>query len=596
MPRPRSAEEPLADPDIGRSSYEMRLEEIRSSLADICVRVRWDSFSVYRLLNRVLFMIQAPLAFAICRCEPATDFAVLDHRTVNDPLFEAEFMKALEGVGFNVDDKRAAFSQIQDSAIRIFTTHYYIIPFKVERLSEPKCTMQKIAYFPLSPDDPARHYLRDCFAPFGRCLKELRIEDHLERHFDELIKKTTILRAPYDRPDGNAPTDVDLDYLEGPRNRLKSLLLKEMERFEQSPILCKTPYDVPNFLLSIKSFDRRSVRFGNYFYNVSFILSDQQKERLVRFFEKKIRPHMISFSIKSLDDWFWQHVRNSEIQELFDTLESPLSQGARTFVEYSLMSGTSIVNCDPFSRGDVGWFEAEHVTDHSQREREREKALRLFVVLHYVLQAMAPGVNDPVVLTLPIRASGANWITVSTVRGSKEDPQRPGIVDSDEFQIRFRFYHSLMREFEGRLRRKSKDYYLNEVGRIFGKAVEVRMRKPSNMTGERREQRVNLTDEDFLDVIDKVHTLCRVYPYEPIHFGPKGMATNIPNYEGSVLGNALQIDFGIVLRNPYFDRLQLRPFLAPEPTREKLSFLIYATVGRRPDLKIVAVPGDMPNV
>src|SRR3954467_5242417 len=65
---------------------------------------------------------------------------------------------------------------------------------------------------------------------------------------------------------------------------------------------------------------------------------------------------------------------------------------------------------------------------------------------------------------------------VTTVVRTDEHPDYSGIVNADEFERRFLFYHSLMRDFETRIRRKSKQRYLWAVSQILSKRVKQRAR------------------------------------------------------------------------------------------------------------------------
>lgn len=285
----------------------------------------------------------------------------------------------------------------------------------------------------------------------------------------------------------------------------------------------------------------------------------------------------MQFQEPKAEKWFWAAVKRGRIEELLGVLDTPLSRGVRLFPEYALMSGAAIINVNPFARSDVGWIKGALDPD------EREHEFRRLAVLHYLLQLMAPGVPQPSLLTLPLRVSGATWMSATFVVSGVPDAGGVGvdsleapIVDSDEFQKRFLIYHSLTREFESRLRRKSKEAYIQAVYDIFIKYVDERRRAAGRAKAE---QGIDLHPDDFKALNDRMTALSRLYPFDTIHFGAEGSLSNIEQYRAGGLGEACNCEFGILDRNPFFDRLRLRSFLDRDEVLRRLRDLINAEIG-----------------
>ena len=254
----------------------------------------------------------------------------------------------------------------------------------------------------------------------------------------------------------------------------------------------------------------------------------------------------------------------------------------RLLSEYAFTSGAAILNRNPFQKGDIGWI--KDYPDHATPSE-----VRRLCILHYMLQMMYrgdPRQGVPSVLSIPISVGGASWLTALIVVDGKNDEALSGafVVDSSEFQSRFLIYHSLLRDFEADLRKRSKDAYVRSIARAFIEIVERRdqIDNKSRRSGKTITLRADSLSgpNDFDDLDDWMLALCRIYPYDLVFFSneenrPPSHAVQIRS-----LGDACAVNIGMrVGWNPYFDRFPIYPVLNPDQVSQQMRDTINATVG-----------------
>lgn len=223
--------------------------------------------------------------------------------------------------------------------------------------------------------------------------------------------------------------------------------------------------------------------------------------------EEKLR-----YPIAEYDALFWTLLLSADgPSRVLDRILAPLGRCTRLFCESVLTTGSLFINYDPFRRGDLGWI----TPVSSIRSRDLvDEHLRL-ACLHYVLLLIAPPARTPSLLMMPLRVGGAAWLAAITIRASGSSDQRPsqgGSLVADEwFQRSYIFYHTLMRGFERRLRRKSKACYIEHVGEIVGHYVRAFRNAEQEGTQCQPQTLVDQINHEISD-------LCRVYPYQRIVF------------------------------------------------------------------------------
>ncbi len=603
-------------------SLSERIEHVRFTLADMCLEKNADRFSFFRLLNRVIFLFQKPLIFAICRKSDETHGYIVDRHTHGDPLYLDEFEGALRRLGMKSDFSDVPEEAVEPYAVRLFHSSFFVIPFDVIRNPQADFRKQNVEFEPISRSSTVGRVLERVFRPFGAALCELGIEEHIEKNFQEIFEATALIQAYQDDP-RKYPADRETQslmtrYERRPRKvnvrqlaqgemrivprrgaetidaqaevradftSLDDLLEAETGLIVSSPALRRPGGQISNLLISRKKFDRTDLRFGAYFYGIDFFLSREQRQQF-RFCCQTIdRKSLTPFPNVDADRWFWENVDSARYRHLIASLRVPLSSNVRLFPEYVLMSGASILNVDPFSRGDLGWI-ADSATDE-----EREKELRRFAILHYLLQMMAPGARRPSLLTLPIRVSGATWMAATIVvdgAASDGDPEAD-IVSSSEFQSRFLIYHSMMRDFENRIRRKSKAAYLQCVYDVFAHQVAVMRDRNGQSRSNAPIESGDFEFPDFEALLDKTMGLARLYPYDLVVFSLGETLGRFSELRAESLGYACKVDFGIYDGNPFFDRLRLRNFLDRKDVRRQLRNLVNAQLGLSGSVKVRSI-------
>jgi hypothetical protein len=601
-----------------------RIEHIRFTLADMCLEKSTDRFSFFRLLNRVVFFFQEPLIFAICRKSPNSDGYVVDRHTHGDPLYRDEFEAALQSLQMKQDLADVPEVAIAPYAIQLFKSSFFIIPFEIDRNLKANFVRQRVKFVPVKRDAEVSRILQRIFRPFGSALSSLEIEAHIENNFQSIFQNSAQIEAYLDDPrkdpanrqtlkvmaryekrhkqnkiapiaQGELALKRTQDFESGeetlePRadfTCLEELLESEMALIASSPALYSGKSQVSNILISRKKFDRSDLRFDSYFYSIDLFISREQTQQFRICCQTVERENLQAFNDKEADDWYWACVDEGKTRTLLSMLRVPMSKHCRLFSEYSLMSGASIINVDPFSRGDIGWV------DDTATDEQRSQELKRFVVLHYLLQMMSPNAKVPSLLTLPIRVSGATWMAATIVVDGSCSEEEPfdKIVSSSEFQKRFLVYHSMMRDFENRLRRKSKSAYLQCIYSVFSEQVaEMRQRRGQSRSGEPID-RNDFSEEDFDVLVNKTLSLARLYPYDLIVFSRGGALERIPDMRSDNLGHACNVDFGIYDGNPYFDRLKLRQFLDRTEVKRLLRNMVNAQLGLA-----ASIPGIVKSV
>ncbi|MFL6547029.1 MAG: hypothetical protein ACJ8LM_17840, partial [Candidatus Udaeobacter sp.] len=382
-------------------------------------------------------------------------------------------------------------------------------------------------------------------------------------------------RNPKFRIDQNGLDIVQRYYEDLTRNVAED----DIEHFLLSPAMHQ--FEISRFLLCIKAFDRHDIRLGSYFYDIKTYIPSAQRKQIKDKLTDSAMNRLTPFCDPEAAAWVREQVQAGQHDAIFALLDTPLSRCSRLFCEYTLLSGAAILNVDPFSRGDIGWYHKEGGADEQSGDFKHE--MRRFASLHYILLSMAadPG-RRPALLTIPIRVDGATWMSVTTVVRTDEHPDYSGIVDANEFERRFLFYHSLMRDFETRIRRKSKQRYLWAVSQLLSERIKWRVRfieVPSGQSDKTRTTaKAELRLHDFAALAKDVINLCRIYPYKPILFGPRGTA-KLYGWNEVGLWEGYDEDCGIAGQNPFFDRMRLREFLKSEQVNMRVREVINSEIG-----------------
>lgn len=579
----------------GSLSYNECIQHIRYTLADMCLKNVTDRFSIFRLINRAVFLFQEPLCFAICR--RTNEGFLFDQNTIRDPLFEGNFWSVLENrFDYCKSTRIIKYDDVKEYVVSLFDTSFGIVAFRVSAGKDANFKYQNLSYDPVrSDDEEVGRTLRNIFKPFGLALRDIGVHQHLESIFAQLFESATRIKAFLDDPKEHPISGEGLnlmrryEYKEGGSfiaydyQSIEEIVQHEVSKLENSPAIMKGE-SLPNILIMRKRFNRKSRRFDAYHYGIDFFLSSTQRRCFLSVIKLLDRKRLMPFRGHSdIEEWFWRTASLSSGEELLEALNAPLSNNVRLFPEYSLSSGAAIIMDEPFQRRNLGWIKV------GISRQEREVELRRLVVLHYLLQIMAPEVVNPSLLTLPIRVSGATWMAASfIVSGGAPGSGRRGVAPSEEFQRRFLIYHSLMRDFESRLRRKSKDAYIRSVYDVFKQYVDQKM---SGASRRRASHVPVLGQSDFREINDRLQALCRVYPYDMIVFGEHEQFKELPEERVGHLGEACDVDFAILDGNPFFDRLRLRPFLNREDVRRRIRDMVNAELGHKnsKSLKLVEI-------
>jgi hypothetical protein len=547
-------------------TYDECIEHIRFTLADICVQAGWkNSVSMWRFLNRTSFLFQMPLCFAVFRL---TDTGyIFERSTMRDPFYRHGFEETLQSIGVRFNGTPTESASISPYIVRMLATDFYILALQVEGNPHKPGRRQSFTYVPLASDSVLGRVLTRIFSPFGTPLKLMGIEEHLNQSFTHLFSSQAYIDAKHDNPTKSRITPDGIDLVDRIYGKLKGQLIDlEIERILPSPIIKRN--SVSRFLLFVKTFDRTSIRFSSYFYNIRICMPQMQKQQIADGLTCAMLDSMTPFHNRKATEWIRDRIKANAFGEIFDVLETPLSKASRLFCEFTLLSGASMINIDPFSGGDIGWYESEYGVE---RRDDYNHEMRRFAALHYILLCMAgDDIARPALLTIPIRVDGTTWMCVTTIVGMNEHPHYPGIIDAAEFEWRFLFYNSLMRDFETRLRRKTKQCYLAAVSELFSDQVRAASREGNGQA--------TLEAKDYAAIASRMVDLCRLYPFRPIMFAPRQCREELC-WEALPIGDWYRVDCGIAGDNPFFDRTPLREFMQAYVVREHIMKVMNSEFG-----------------
>jgi hypothetical protein len=376
---------------------------------------------------------------------------------------------------------------------------------------------------------------------------------------------------------------------------LRDLIDRNYHRVCLSPVISPHGRKPANLLIFAKVFNRRSERYGVYNYDCLPIIGKEQREHLKLALERCRRAQLEAthwlypaefdggeqwekkprYSVTKYDEEFGRliHEPNGKgIDAILDCIEKGLSADTRLFVEHALSSGSIFVNRSLFDRGTVG----KMATPSSESGKIVEEEYLRFAYLHYVLLLMAPAAEQqaPSLLMVPLRVAGAPWCTAVSVRNFSEagaSLDGDQLVDEAEFQRSYLFYHFLMRPFQRRLRRWSKEDYMHHVGLILAHHLRtfvtaaVQKKKPFRV--ESMVRRIN----------EEVGEVCRIYPYERIRFYSKKELASL-KLPTRKLHESHDIWFGLE-RNPWFISERNQDFLKLHRCRDELWAIVRGESG-----------------
>lgn len=568
------------------ADYQNIIQHIRYSLAELCVKGEISSFSLYRFLNRVSLGISESICYLICQQDKEQeDLLYIDRHSVTDPVFQKQFDIAINLYRHQEKRNSICLNKAKDVLIQILGTQFYIIVFEVSMSSKGQFELHDDEFKPVEVKTDIGKYFLECFKPFDIPIINYDLNDHIGKRFEDLPSIDEIIPASMDSPDVNWLSNIDKGkeekYLKNAYDLACSLISKELDTLLESPLL--KGGHISNSIVFMKCFTRQNVRFGEYYYNLIPVISSSQKESIVAALKNIKKGSFRKFSNLEIDRWFWDTIGSDNPFDIFRFLERPLSAHVRLFNEYPMMSGCIL--CSPYTieSANYGVFDSFYNSGKLSNEQENDKKneYKRFVVLYYIFELMKPiGYNaDLALFTYPVRVSGATWLTVTRILPT-DRTRITSVASYNEFQHNFLFCHSLIYDFEKRVRRKSKQAYLSEVGKNFTKQLEESYDSRSRTV---KNPLIQVDDQKIQLLTTRSGNIARIFPYEPIYFFPEALGKEIANeqnYQLAYLQGKHQIYIVMEPANPFFDRLTLRPFLRINEVCDTLEDMIDGKIGK----------------
>lgn len=537
---------------------------LRYSLADICVDGEWDLVSLHRFMNRVVFMSGMQVAYVVCRKPRRRPVKIL-MRSVRDPLCVRYFDDQVRELFRGWRAGEAGDLAFEDHAVRLLHSPYSLVLFERKLPSNsPPLIKPNPQYRPLHSTEALVKLFRSVFKPFDVILQNVGIETHVNRILQSAWGPSVkIVHAPNDHP-GTVPgrQNITRRIVHNNLQEVTKIIARCYERAWQSPLLTPNAELPANILFFAKIFDRIRTDTENYddlprheayFFNTHVILPPLQRQHIQMRFSVLAngrRGHWPAYPSPRHDEWFWSTLQTKNGPEtLIETILAPTGPDVRLFVDSALSAGVVQVDPEPFQLGQIGWL-------HSY-PKDRDRLLfehRRLCVLHYLFLAMAPkSAKRPSLLTLPMRVGGATWIAAVTVRESNNKQ----VVGEEWFQRSYLLYHSILRPIERRIRRWSREGYIQHAALAVKNFL-------SFFRYDEFQLKADFDDIDLLDTNngDEVEAamrqlnfdlrdLCRVFPYERIVVHRRWAPNRVP-LEVKLMGLFMSIE-----PNDFFDRVRL---------------------------------------
>jgi hypothetical protein len=553
----------------------------RFALCEVVVDGNWRSFSLNRFLSRVALFTHEPLCFAICRRTTHGRYRLI-FSSVDDPLYRQIFINSCHSVLTLLSNKTLDDISI---LVSLFHTQYSMMLFTVAQLRNRLATSNHYhEYRVLDNNNPIWQFFSDVFQPIGSALSTIGIREHIDKRLVSDMRVSFVrMRAKDDHPKERFPKRGDGDdawqdstdkIVAAARDTVVQLIDDEYQKLSNSPLLSPNGKWPANILFFMKSFNRDSVRFGTYYYDCNLVIGPSQREHIIlglHNLKRSATNFPYPYSDRNYDKLFWELIStNDGPQQIIDIITSNLGPDTRLFTEYCITSGTAYVIRDPFRADGIG-----RIASHPNEPRlVRDEKLRL-ACLHYVMLLPALDYKNPSLLMLPIRVSGAPWLMAVTVRDRavETDGDTPGLLVNDEwFQRSYLFYHSIMRPFERRIRRRSKAEYMKHASKIISRYMK--------MCAVVYAQGGTLQASDVVAKLNaELVDLCRVYTFDNICFiadtnkirdlqredEKRKQGQRIIMVQPSPSAMWFQLK-----ENPFFDRLRLQRFISLEEARDQI--------------------------
>lgn len=574
------------------------IDNIRYNLADIVVKGDWDDFGIFRILNRISFACRYHLMFVIAyrtgevgdnkrvpiyQASPIIssldpEFFDLTFDTMrkagimagkyNSEMFHAEPDKQLKLIG----------EVAENYAIEIWGSGICVITFRLKPSQALPGEKTNLDLEPVSKTSELGSFITEVLKPFDGGADasthhpNLMWSDRMSMPREAAIQGLGHLRnagnfkrASNDNPEGKSLTQEVRKIIDGYVSEVEKLIDDEYKnRIKKCPLLTNnlsgnedgfTP--IPNAFFMNKVFDSSEMRHWNYKYNVRCIIPEAQIEEISGALKKAKRDDFISYDDGMIDNEFWANAKSEQgRQEICDALKKPVLPCIRLFVDSVLMSGTTLIKPDVFSRSAIGWVEKQGLDELSYHQ-----ALYQLACYHFTLQLGSPvrpvDATQLTLVALPFRCSGGIWMAAIYVRDNPVGPI-DDLVDKQRYEENCLIYHSIFKESERKLRRRAKWRYTNALGALVAKSFqETQMRGRGN---------------DLLLCIDNlgrdtfkqgVRALTRVYPFEPVQ-----LVSHLPQEQ-----NVWRFgEFTYKTReNEFFDRLTLHNFVKEDSSIKHLN-------------------------
>jgi len=271
---------------------------------------------------------------------------------------------------------------------------------------------------------------------------------------------------------------------------------KPIEELQKSCSFIAKQHKINNLLLMARSYyPENIVRNKKYKSNIYPILTpsikseircflSQLKEeewKVKRFYDFKdeidIHGKNRESLLRSLDDWFWESVRNNAGLEILNALAEPVTSCSESFTDVVFESAHCVINnawahsgLQRIRNNELRSGLLAHYQDATSRPLR--KALKRAVSYHYILSAMAGDYsnNDNIhkeieLLMSPIELGGKIWAVLCHLCYVDKDTY--SIFDEAYYSEKYHYLKTIRSSFSFNLRKSLQDVHLDEVQKIY---------------------------------------------------------------------------------------------------------------------------------
>lgn len=217
--------------------------------------------------------------------------------------------------------------------------------------------------------------------------------------------------------------------------------------------------------------------------------------------------HNDRYSNLEVDKQLWEnYLLKNKHSEILSTMTEPVT--GRGIADESLVSGFATLIKKPYVEGGKERVPSKELDKNIESEQVRRD-----ISLYYILSTMVgdSSINEIDVFTVPIKVGNCTYMSIGHV-----------VLNSNDNWFRnYHFYNDIVRHCVRRIRYQTRSRYLVEVQEQTKISFSVAVSK------RKKDDSIRLQDEFENQLYNRMHCMCRVWPYSFIHINVESNETSI---------------------------------------------------------------------